>query len=186
MEIQENCVIPKKLALASTELKFCSQIGKFYTFNSVSKSDHKRLTIKVLDTNKCGSKAQINMNATAYCQETLQLCCTHPKRVSIASFQVNDSKFGFSMQRYSTMKQKIKGNEEGNISEEAQNDKTPDQSIDTEKMLKDLIENVQSISKTFSVDDPKSLFQLENICSFDECTTFFLSNWTKFVKSSTH
>ena len=159
-----NSLLPPTLNDRFINLTLTSQSTTYQTYKSEFKDDHSVHTIRVLDLNSTMAQEDWDKAATLFIQELLYLSSN--KLVSIESFEISEKRIACATVPSTTLSAEM----------EKLSKKSLKLEVNTEKLLRNIMHNIQFLHKELKMPSCRNIIRLDNIYQFRE-DFFVLGDW---------
>ena len=169
--------IPPKTKLRYEDFKFITETSTYKIFNAKARGSHEWHTIRVLDC----TKAYVNTNedhaATLFVQELLWLQRRYPGSVFTNTFEIseNGSQMACATLSYLPLSRQLN---------EAEKIINPKDSQTIERLLSDVLSDVEFLWRGLHLRNILDALGPENISFIKEKERFFLGNWAKIYEKA--
>ena len=170
-------IIPPKTKLLYEDFKLVAETSTYRAFNARARASREWHTVRVLDCTKEYAKANNDHAATLFVQELLWLQQSYPGSVFTNTFEIsgNGNQMACATLSYLPLSCQLSGTEEVI---------NPKDSKVIEKLLSDVLRDVEFLWKDLHLRKILDALAPENISFIKEKGRFFLGNWAKIYEKA--
>lgn len=165
-------VVPPKMKLAYENFRYLADTSSFHVAEATTCGSHQKHVIRLFDRTKGYANKNFAQAASLFVQELLRLQYRCPGSVLINTFEISEN----ADQIACATLPYIPLNRQLDESKGALNIAEPKV---IEKILNDILCDVEFLTKEFQLSNIESIITPENICYLNAKGDFFLTNWAK-------